>query len=786
MGDPTLSALYVSGAHDFSGVSGISVLTSGTNVIVSGTNIVVSGISLLASGTNIMVSGLEELVSYGVGIKDGSSVVIHNPAGDPLGSASFPCLPMKQSFCIEDSQFKYDISATTGAGSCAASSDCNPWMDFWLDTIHSPTIRSASCTPEVIPDVGPDDGDEKNLGDSHRGSDGGPGGGGIDPIGKTIFGESALQGGGQDSPDWGEGANDRAGGYNLTKASAATRGGSEYLLEWHAGATSGTVHDIPFEEWYCFHSAGTDEQLDIAFNHNLQPIVAPRKAGGVWVAGKEAIAKTAFIRLDRPESVNPSMGWLPSGTDNFNSPSFSSTIRQTNDPFDIRPAENTGYGWSWFDLIAIPKTVSGTTPLPAGGINWDFVKGFGVGDGDATYPNMSLGTGTGGVPYVWVSSVDDWTTFFSGGGGLHEVSSVIGDLSAVKDFSSCWAVASSVTETAAGAALETNTEYLLTVDVSCINAGSSVDGVDYSGALFVWGGTSAVAEPYNIAAYANGLRAWHRLQSPYPIVKARNVLGDFDSDWEQLNNWNDLGTVSATFKTDPSSTHLVIGWRGVKDLSQGILNTNKDVWALRNVAIYKKHYSTCKRVVLHGINMDSAGNLILKTDHNNVTPGESRGTMTVYDGSYPTNHGWDPHWAGWAGVAFSSTASGTQPSALQAYGNTNVAQYESNVHAEYRHHGSVMGMSRQTTFDPPVPCHPGYPVRIMCTEEWDDDFSPNVDGEPVGTDTWVDPRVRPSDVYWNGTITYSIESLKDGTAPGITVDWRNPTQDGSKNTDKCT
>jgi len=185
--------------------------------------------------------------------------------------------------------------------------------------------------------------------------------------------------------------------------------------------------------------------------------------------------------------------------------------------------------------------------------------------------------------------------------------------------------------------------------------------------------------------------------------------------------------------------------------------------------------------------MDSAGDTSLKEDAWNIKPGKPKGTMTVYDGKYPTNHGFDPHWAGWAGIAFSANPSGPPASALQSYGALNNTQHESNVHAEYRHHGDAMGMTRQTTFDPPVPCHPGYPVRVMCTEEWNPDFTPFIDKKNQGSDlTILNHGVRPSDVYWNGTITYSIETLKDAVAPVMTTDTRNPNQLETPNTDKCT
>jgi len=789
-------------------------------------------------------SGLGDLITVNSSGLGDIITVNSSGLGDLMTQLREKCLPVKQTFCHENWTFSSDIQALSGNG-CLDASSCNPWMGFWFDTIHAPTVRNASCTPEVISDVGNDKGDDGDTGLTIRGSDGGGNGGGIGPPpgGEMDEGKLGSLRGDQNNPDWGENATDRGPGYDLNKASSTTRGGSEYKLEWHGGATSGTVHDIPPDEWYCQHAVkiGEDaEGTELAFNHNLMPIVAPRKAGGVWVAGKEAISKTAFVRLDRPHSVNPPLGWIPNGCKHFTDAggqidnSFSGTVRMTNNPFDIRPSENTGFGWSWYDAIALPKTVSATSPsanVSPSGEDWDWAGASATAGGTnflhQTYGhwevNATPATPVAQSPYIKAktSNINYKCFLVSGGYGMFETSScatVPEHFAYIKDFSSCWAVLSSninvhhetvtlphgtVVETPA---LEPNTEYLITAEVSCVNAGSTYRGHDYSGALFVWGGTcwesSAQCYPTVNSGFGTGggvmapdehkvhdLQKFHSLQSPYVLAKARHINGDQDArtNWGDQATWQDLGVVSSTFKTDASSTNLVLGWAGLRDISQGYANNHTDVWCIRNISLYKKYYNTCKRVVLHGITMDSAGDTSLKEDAWNIKPGKPKGTMTVYDGKYPTNHGFDPHWAGWAGIAFSANPSGPPASALQSYGALNNTQHESNVHAEYRHHGDAMGMTRQTTFDPPVPCHPGYPVRVMCTEEWNPDFTPFIDKKNQGSDlTILNHGVRPSDVYWNGTITYSIETMKDAVAPVMTTDTRNPNQLETPNTDKCT
>ena len=839
---------YIVSGHNVQ-ISGLDVQVSGLkgllqqssaigDQVVSGHNIQVSGIDGLlkqssaigdqvVSGHNIQVSGIDGLLAQGASAHAWLSKQLREE-----------CLPVKQTFCHENWTFSSDIQALSGNG-CLDASSCNPWMGFWFDTIHAPTVRNASCTPEVISDVGNDKGDDGDTGLTIRGSDGGGNGGGIGPPpgGEMDEGKLGSLRGDQNNPDWGENATDRGPGYDLNKASSTTRGGSEYKLEWHGGATSGTVHDIPPDEWYCQHAVkiGEDaEGTELAFNHNLMPIVAPRKAGGVWVAGKEAISKTAFVRLDRPHSVNPPLGWIPNGCKHFTDAggqidnSFSGTVRMTNNPFDIRPSENTGFGWSWYDAIALPKTVSATSPsanVSPSGEDWDWAGASATAGGTnflhQTYGhwevNATPATPVAQSPYIKAktSNINYKCFLVSGGYGMFETSScatVPEHFAYIKDFSSCWAVLSSntnvhhetvtlphgtVVETPA---LEPNTEYLITAEVSCVNAGSTYRGHDYSGALFVWGGTcwesSAQCYPTQPQwppapgeGMIHDLQKFHSLQSPYVLAKARHINGDQDArtNWGDQATWQDLGVVSSTFKTDASSTNLVLGWAGLRDISQGYANNHTDVWCIRNISLYKKYYNTCKRVVLHGITMDSAGDTSLKEDAWNIKPGKPKGTMTVYDGKYPTNHGFDPHWAGWAGIAFSANPSGPPASALQSYGALNNTQHESNVHAEYRHHGEAMGMTRQTTFDPPVPCHPGYPVRVMCTEEWNPDFTPFIDKKNQGSDlTILNHGVRPSDVYWNGTITYSIETMKDAVAPVMTTDTRNPNQLETPNTDKCT
>ena len=818
MGDTGVSALYTSGVNDYN-LSNITGSGLGDIITVNS-----SGLGDLIT---VNSSGLGDIIT-----------VNSSGLGDLMTQLREKCLPVKQTFCHENWTFSSDIQALSGNG-CLDASSCNPWMGFWFDTIHAPTVRNASCTPEVISDVGNDKGDDGDTGLTIRGSDGGGNGGGIGGPPHDHTEKTGIQGD-QNNPDWGENATDRGPGYDLNKASASNRGESEYALEWHGGATSGTVHDIPPDEWYCQHAVkvddGDNEATELAFNHNLMPIVAPRKAGGVWVAGKEAISKTAFVRLDRPHSVNPPLGWIPNGCKHFSeSPggqidnSFSGTVRMTNNPFDIRPSENTGFGWSWYDAISLPKNVSATSPSanvsPSGEL-WDWAGASATAAGTnyqgVSYAhwgvNQTLATAEAQSPHIREETgAVGKCLVVSGGYGMFETSScavVPEHFAYIKDFSSCWAVLSSntnvhhetvtlphgtVVETPA---LEPNTEYLITAEVSCVNAGSTYRGQDYSGALFVWGGTCWESSAQCYPTYNGGgggqapnedkihdLQVFHSLQSPYILAKARHINGNQDTraNWGNNTTYQDLGVVSSTFKTDASSTNLVLGWAGLRDISQGYANNHTDVWCIRNISLYKKYYNTCKRVVLHGITMDSAGDTSLKEDAWNIKPGKPKGTMTVYDGKYPTNHGFDPHWAGWAGIAFSANPSGPPASALQSYGALNNTQHESNVHAEYRHHGDAVGMTRQTTFDPPVPCHPGYPVRVMCTEEWNPDFTPFIDKKNQGSDlTILNHGVRPSDVYWNGTITYSIETLKDAVAPVMTTDTRNPNQLETPNTDKCT
>ena len=833
-----------------SGLKGLHLLTnSGLNAVVSGVKGNTVGIVSAVQGNTVgTVSAIKGNTVGIVSAVQGNTVgVVSALKGiqDRTGKLFNECLPITQSFNHEHWTFSSDIQALSGEGGLDTSS-CNPWMGFWFDTIHSPTVRNASCTAEVIADVGNDTGDDSDSGLTLRGSDGGGG----DPPGPWVppidgVGGRNLQGD-QNNPDWGENSTETGGGYNLARASASTRGGSEYALEWHGGAASGTVHDIPPDEWYCQHAVNVGDPAnkqatELAFNHNLQPIVAPRKAGGVWVAGKEAVGKTAFIRLDRPHSVNPPLGWINNGCKHWAMGNeFSGTVRMTNDPFDIRPSENTGFGWSWYDVVALPKTVSSTSVSANVSPSGQMWVGTGLsGCAAGTLSNNANGfVGVNGynffhanstytprrTPQCYTHTDDDLgghhSIILSGGYGLPEVSStqtLPDSMELVKDFSSCWAVLSSTTNlshetvvlpdgtSVATPALEPNTEYLITAEVSCVHAGATFQGQDYSGALFVWGGTNAAQNAACYPTDAGGdatklaamggkgtrdlLNQFHSLHSPYVLAKTRNINPKVFSDTitNAWGDYQDLGTVSSTFKTDASSTNLVIGWRGMMDISQGICNSYNDVWAIRNISIYKKHYNTCKRLVLHGISMDSAGNTAMKADMNGEKPGMPKGTMTIYDGKYPTNHGWDPHWAGWAGVAFSGNPSGPPASSMQSYGALNNSQHESNVHAEYRHQGDIMGMSRQTIFDPPVPCHPGYPIRTMCTEEWQSSFTPFVDLFAAGgTTTQLNHGVRPSDVFWNGTINYSIETMKDSVAPVMSTDARNPNQSETPNTDKCT